>query len=145
MSRNREYDYLGASYQLEAILEKKTAVYSNDAEIRELHQKLITLGRQVLEPDCPREREYDYLAASQRIQELLQERAQSYSLLAEFEPAFERLVELGRELGYEDARVPEKPAPEWKQDVATDAEVTEMSQRLNVLQQQIEQLRAAFS
>ena len=62
--RDYEYDYLSLSYQIENLLQKKTAAYSVQGEIEQLHFKLLDLAREAVSAEDPRDREYDYLAAA---------------------------------------------------------------------------------
>ncbi len=131
-TRDFEYDYLAASYQMEELLQKKTAAYAAQFDIEKLHHRLVDLGNQMLSTENPRDREYDYLAASYQIQELLQQKTQAYSYTFEIEKLHAQLVDLGRRLG-------------WSANGggASQAE-PHVGDKLSRLQRQIEELRTSL-
>jgi len=129
--RDLEYDYLSYSYQLEELLQKKTASYAAQHEIEETHQRLLELGQQMFEMEEPRDREYDYLAALYKIQDLLQQKTAAYSMTHDIQALHQQMVQTGHKLGWRgQAGLPESG---------------ELASRLTKLQSQIEDLRAVLS
>ena len=130
--RDYEYDYLSLSYQIEDLLQKKTAAYIVQGEIEQLHFKLLDLAREAVSAEDPRDREYDYLAAAYRIQELLQQKTAAYSLAHEFQSMQTQLDELGRKLC-------------WNRPSGIGGPETPfLTDRLSRLQSEIQDLRAAL-
>lgn len=101
--RDYEYDYLSVSYQIEDLLQRKTAAYSVQQEIEESHARLAQLARQIETADDPRNFEYDYLAVAYKIQDLLQQKTQAYSLSYEFQAMQNQLNELSEKLEWNGA------------------------------------------
>ncbi len=129
--RDYEYEYLSVSYQIEELLQKKTAAYSVQSEIEQLHHRLMELAKEAVTADDPRDREYDYLAAAYRIQELLQQKTASYALTHEFQAMQSQLDELGRKLN-------------WGRQNSQGADSPFLTDRLSRLQSEIQDLRAAM-
>ncbi len=129
--RDFEYDYLGYSYQVEQLIQKKTASYAAQHEIEETHQRLIELGNQMFQMEDPRDREYDYLAALYKIQDLLQQKTAAYSMVHDIEALHHQMVQTGNKLG-------------WRGGAAA-GEGSELATRLSKLQSQIEDLRAVLN
>jgi len=98
--REHEQEYLAKSSQLESLLQKKTAVYAVEAEMRELHRRLVDLGRAILAPEANPAGEQDYLKASAALQDLLRQREAAWSLTPEIEKLHGDLVALGDKLGW---------------------------------------------
>jgi hypothetical protein len=128
--RDFEYDYLGFSYQIEDLLQKKTASYAVQHEIEKTHQQLMELGQKMFSMDDPRDREYDYLAALYKIQDLLQQKTAAYSMGHEIEALHQQMQQAGSKLGWGHAPASGDP---------------ELATRLSRLQSQIEDLRSVLN
>ncbi len=96
--RDLEEDYLALSYQIEDLLHKKTSAYNAQEEIEQCHRRLVQLSREILSAEDPRDFEYDYLATAYKMQDLLQKKAQTYSLSSEFLDLQEQLESVAGEL-----------------------------------------------
>ncbi len=133
-NRDYEYDYLSLAYQVEDLLQRKTAAYSVDSEIEATHQRLMELAREIMQADDPRDREYDYLAAAYKIQDLLQQKSRAHHMTFEFQEMQSQMDETGRKLG-------------WGRGGAAiaSAEKPYLSDRLSRLQTEIQELRANLS
>jgi hypothetical protein len=99
--RDYEYDYLGLAYQIEDLLQKKIAAYAIESEIQATHQILLGLAQQILNTEDPRELEYEYLAATYKMQELLQQKTKAFSMRVEFQQLQGQLAEVGGKLGWD--------------------------------------------
>jgi hypothetical protein len=99
--RDYEYDYLGLAYQIEDLLQKKIAAYAIESEIQATHQILIGLAQQIIKTEDPRELEYEYLAATYKMQELLQQKTKAFSMRVEFQQLQGQLAEVGGKLGWD--------------------------------------------
>ncbi len=128
--RDLEYDYLSLAYQIEDLLQRKTAAYSVDAEIMETHQRMTELAREIMDAPDPRDREYDYLAAAYKVQDLLQQKSRAYSMTFEFEQMQKQMDDVARKLG-------------WSRNSSTQ-EKPYLTDRLSRLQTEIQELRATL-
>jgi len=132
--RDYEYDYLGLSYQIEDLLQRKTAAYGVDSEIEQTHQRITELGREIMAAEDPRDHEYDYLACAYKIQDLLQQKTKAYSMTFEFEQMQNQLDDVGRKLGWTSGG-----------SGAVNHDKPYLSDRLTKLQSEIQELRATLS
>lgn len=130
--RDYEYDYLSLSYQIEDLLQRKTAAYSVQQEIEEAHGRLAQLARQIATADDPRNFEYDYLAVAYRIQDLLQKKTQAYSLTYEFQTMQDQLNDLSEKLEWNGASAGR----------AVGKDRPQLTDRLSRLQSEIQELRS---
>lgn len=130
--RDLEYDYLSLAYQVEDLLQRKTAAYSVESELEQTHQRMMELAREIMEAPDPRDREYDYLAAAYKAQDLLQQKSRAYHMSFEFEEMQKQMDEVGRKLGW------------TRGSSASSAEKPYLSDRLSRLQSEIQELRATL-
>lgn len=130
--RDLEYDYLSLAYQIEDLLQRKTAAYSVESELQETHTRMMELARDIMEAADPRDREYDYLAAAYKAQDLLQQKSRAYHMSFEFEEMQKQMEEVGRKLG-------------WSRSPSITAEKPYLTDRLSRLQTEIQELRATLS
>ena len=105
-TRDLEEDYLALSYQIEDLLHNKTSAYNAQEEIEQCHRRLVQLSREILSAEDPRDFEYDYLATAYKMQDLLQKKAQTYSLSNEFQDLQEQLESVAGELRWSPAGNP---------------------------------------
>lgn len=131
--RDLEYDYLSLAYQMEDLRQKKTAAYSVDADIQEAHLHMMKLAREIVSAADPRDREYDYLAAAYKVQDLLQQKSRAYHMAFEFEEMQKQMETVGAQLG-------------WNNGPAAPAGASHnLTDRLSRLQSEIQELRATLS
>lgn len=102
-TRDLEEDYLALSYQIEDLLHKKTSAYDAQEQIEQCHRRLVQLSRDILSAEDPQDLEYDYLATAYKMQDLLQKKAQAYSLSGEFQDLHEQLEAIAGELQWSSA------------------------------------------
>lgn len=110
-TKDLEFDYLAASSKIEELLQKKTDTYRLIPEIETLHARLMTLGVEILASDNPRELEMEYLATAAKLHSRLQEKTAAYALLNDVERLHSQLIDLGRELGWQQAPRQLAPGP----------------------------------
>jgi hypothetical protein len=131
--RDLEYDYLSLAYQMEDLLQKKTAAYSVDADIKEAHLQMMKLAREIVTAADPRDREYDYLAAAYKVQDLLQQKSRAYHMAFEFEELQKKMEAVGAQLGWNQVSAPASGGSH------------NLTDRLSRLQSEIQELRATLS
>ncbi len=102
-ARDLEEDYLALSYQIEDLLHKKTSAYDAQEQIEQCHRRLVQLSREILSAEDPRDLEYDYLATAYKMQDLLQKKAQTYSLSNDFQGLQEQLESVASQLHWNTA------------------------------------------
>jgi seryl-tRNA synthetase len=129
--RDLEYEYLGLSYQVEELLQKKTASYSVQHDLEQLHQRASELAHKIAQAEDPRDDEYEYIANAYKIQELLEEKTRAYSMAFEFNEMQTKMEELARKLG-------------WARQGARGGESPFITDRLSRLQSEIQELRATL-
>jgi hypothetical protein len=129
--RDLEYDYLSLAYQIEDLLQRKTAAYSVDVEISATHRRMVELAKEIIDSAEPREREIEYLTAAQKVQELLQQKSKIYAMAVEFQDLQRQMEEVASQLG-------------WSRSVATEEEPP-MTDRLSRLQNEIQELSSTLS
>lgn len=130
--RDLEYDYLSLAYQVEDLLQRKTAAYSVESDLETTHQQMMDLARQIMEASDPRDREYDYLAAAYKVQDLLQQKSRAYHMSFEFEEMQKQMDDVARQLG-------------WSRGSGLASEKPFLSDRLSRLQSEIQELRATLT
>lgn len=105
-TRDLEFDYLAASSKIEELLQKKTSTYRLVPEIEGLHARLMKLGTEILASDNPQGLESEYLQAAAKLHAKLHEKTAAYALLNDVERLHGQLIDLGKQLGWQQASEP---------------------------------------
>lgn len=129
--RDLEYEYLGLSYQVEELLQKKTASYSVQHDLEALHKRAAELAHKIATAEDPRDDEYEYIANAYKIQELLETKTRAYSMALEFNEMQSKMEDLAKRLG-------------WSKAAGHNTDSPFITDRLSRLQSEIQELRATL-